>query len=78
MVTTPATRASAAAAMYAGTNNLLRDVPRNKIRAFEENLYLALDARHKDILENFRNGKLDNADLDKLKSLAAEISNQVK
>ncbi len=66
------------AAMYAGTNNLLRDIPRNKVRAFEENLYLALDARYKDILENFRNGKLENADLDKLKSLAAEISNQVK
>ncbi len=66
------------AAMYAGTNNLLRNVPRNKVREFEENLYLALDARHADILENFRKGKLDNADLDTLKTVAAEIANQLK
>ena len=66
------------ALMYAGTNNLLRDVPRNKVREFEENLYLALDARHSDILDNFRKGKLENADLEILKTVAAEIAKQLK
>ena len=66
------------ALMYAGTNNLLRDVPRNKVREFEENLYLALDARHSDILDNFRKGKLENADLETLKTVAAEIAKQLK
>ncbi len=66
------------AAMYAGSSNLLKDVPVNKVRAFEEAFYLALDTRHKDILENFRKGKLENADLAKIKELAAEITQQVK
>jgi F-type H+/Na+-transporting ATPase subunit alpha len=74
----PVTVEKQVAAMYCGTNNLLRNVPVNKVKAFEEALYMALDARHKNILENFRNGKLDNADLATLKDLAAEITNQVK
>ena len=66
------------AAMYCGSTNLLRNVPVNKVRAFEEALYLALDARHKDILENFRKGKLESADLATMKTLCDEIANQVK
>jgi F-type H+/Na+-transporting ATPase subunit alpha len=66
------------AAIYCGSNNLLRDVPLNKIGAFEEALYLSLDASHKGLLENLRKGKLEAADLDTLKTLAAEISKQVK
>jgi F-type H+/Na+-transporting ATPase subunit alpha len=64
--------------MYCGTNNLLRNVPVNKVKAFEEAFYMALDARHKNILENLRKGKLENDDLATLKSLAEEITNQVK
>ncbi len=66
------------AAMYAGSNNLLSLLPLNKVRAFEESFYLALETRHKDILENFRKGKLENADLATVKALAAEVVSQVK
>ena len=66
------------AAMYVGTNNLLNGLPLNKVKAFEESFYLALDARHKGILDNFRKGKLENADLAAVKALAAEIVAQVK
>ena len=66
------------AAMYAGSNNLLSKLPLNKVRAFEESFYLALETRHKDILENFRKGKLENADLATVKALAAEVVSQVK
>ncbi|NJN33763.1 MAG: F0F1 ATP synthase subunit alpha [Saprospiraceae bacterium] len=74
----PVTVEKQVAAMYCGTNNLLRNVPVNKVKAFEEALYMALDTRHKGILDNFRKGKLDDADLKTLKDLAAEVANQVK
>ena len=66
------------AAMYVGTNNLLRDLPINKVRAFEEALYTALDTSHKGILDNFRAGKLNDADLATLKQVAADIVRIVK
>jgi F-type H+-transporting ATPase subunit alpha len=66
------------AIIYLGTNNLLRNLPANKVRAFEETFFAVLDARHKDILENFRKGKLENADLEQLKAVAEEVINTVK
>jgi F-type H+/Na+-transporting ATPase subunit alpha len=66
------------ASMYVGTNNLLRDLPLNKVKAFEEAFYTALDTGHKGILENFRKGKLENADLDMLKKVAADVIRTVK
>jgi F-type H+/Na+-transporting ATPase subunit alpha len=66
------------ASMYIGSNNLLRDLPLNKVRAFEEALYTALDAGHKGMLENFRKGKLENDDLATLKQVAADVVRMVK
>jgi F-type H+-transporting ATPase subunit alpha len=66
------------AIIYLGTNNLLRNLPANKVRAFEDTFFTVLDARHKDILENFRKGKLENADLAQLKAVAEEVINTVK
>jgi F-type H+/Na+-transporting ATPase subunit alpha len=66
------------ASMYIGTNNLLRDLPLNKVKAFEEAFYIALDASHKGLLDNLRKGKLENDDLAALKQLAAEIVRTVK
>jgi F-type H+-transporting ATPase subunit alpha len=66
------------AIIYLGVNNLLRDLPSNKVRSFEETFFAVLDARHKDILENFRKGKLENADLEQLKAVAKEVINTVK
>jgi F-type H+/Na+-transporting ATPase subunit alpha len=66
------------ASMYVGTNNLLRDLPLNKVKAFEEAFYTALDTGHKGILENFRKGKLENADLDMLKKVASDVIRTVK
>jgi F-type H+/Na+-transporting ATPase subunit alpha len=64
--------------MYVGSNNLLRELPLNKVRAFEEAFYIALDAGHKGILENLRNGKLDNADLATLKQVTADVIRTIK
>jgi F-type H+/Na+-transporting ATPase subunit alpha len=66
------------AAIYCGTNNLLRDLPVNKVRAFEEAYYTALDTSHKGILDNLRAGKLIDADLATLKQVAADIIRIVK
>jgi F-type H+/Na+-transporting ATPase subunit alpha len=66
------------AAMYVGSNNLLRELPLNKVRAFEEAFYIALDAGHKGILENLRNGKLENADLAMLKQITADVIRTIK
>jgi F-type H+/Na+-transporting ATPase subunit alpha len=74
----PVTVEKQVAGMYLGTNNLLRDVPVNKVGEFESAFYLQLERRHKDVLENFRKGKLENADLDKVKKLAAELAAQFK
>jgi F-type H+/Na+-transporting ATPase subunit alpha len=66
------------ASIYCGTNNLLRDLPVNKVRAFEEAYYTALDTSHKGILDNLRAGKLNDADLATLKQVAADIIRVVK
>ena len=66
------------ASMYVGTNNLLRELPLNKVRAFEEAFYIALDTSHKNILENLRKGKLENDDLAMLKQVTADVIRTVK
>ena len=66
------------ASMYVGSNNLLRELPLNKVRAFEEAFYIALDASHKGILENLRKGKLENEDLAMLKQITAEVIRTIK
>ena len=39
---------------------------------------LNLEQRHKEVLENFRKGKYDDADLQKVEALAKELSAQFK
>ncbi|MCB0047111.1 MAG: F0F1 ATP synthase subunit alpha [Caldilineaceae bacterium] len=66
------------AIIYLGTQGLLKDVPVNQVRNFEENFNNSLAQRHPNVLENLRKGKLEDTDLDTLKSLAAELSAQYK
>ncbi len=66
------------AIIYLGVNNLLRDLPANKVRAFEEAFFAVMDARHANILENFRKGKLDDADLAEVRKVSEEVINTVK
>lgn len=74
----PVTVEKQVASIFVGTNNLLRELPLNKVKDFESSLHTALESRYPAILENFRKGKLENADLDTLKQLAAEVLNAVK
>ncbi|MBP7272254.1 MAG: F0F1 ATP synthase subunit alpha [Saprospiraceae bacterium] len=66
------------AIIYLGTNNLMRDVPVNKIREFEEIFLTTLEKRNPSVLDNLRAGKFEDADLNILKTLASEMSGQYK
>jgi F-type H+/Na+-transporting ATPase subunit alpha len=66
------------AIIYLGTNGLLRDIPVNKVRAFENDFLTTLEQKYPAILDNFRKGKLEDSDLATVRTLAAEVSNQYK
>jgi F-type H+/Na+-transporting ATPase subunit alpha len=66
------------ALIYLGTNNLLRDVPMDKIREFEDIFLIKMEQQYADILEEFRKGKLEEASLTKMKALAADLTQQYK
>lgn len=66
------------AMIYLGTNNLLKDVPVEKIKDFESLVMTELDTKFPQVLENFRKGKLDDADLKVLKDVATDLSSQYR
>jgi F-type H+/Na+-transporting ATPase subunit alpha len=70
----PLTVEKQVAIIYLGSNNLLRTVPVNKVREFEDMFLTTLGQKQPGILENFRKGKLEEADLAVLKVLAAEVA----
>ncbi len=74
----PVTVEKQVAIIYLGTNGLLKDVPVNKVREFEEIFLNTLEQKHPEVLDTFREGKLTDEATDTLKTLAAEISTQFK
>ena len=66
------------AIIYLGTNGLLKDVPVNKVREFEDLFLTTLEGRYPAVLDAFRAGKLENDDLAKVREVAAELTNQFK
>ncbi len=62
------------AIIYLGTLNLLKDIPVDKVKDFENVLHATLEQSHPNILENFRNGKLEEDDLKVLKDIARDLS----
>ena len=72
----PLSVAKQIASVYAGTKNLLRNVPLDKVREFETDYLLSLEKRFPDVLEKLseRKGKM-TPDLEKvLKEVAAEAA----
>ncbi|MCB0649601.1 MAG: F0F1 ATP synthase subunit alpha, partial [Saprospiraceae bacterium] len=66
------------AIIYLGTNGLLRDVPVDKVSEFEEMFLTEMEKQHQSILDNFRKGKLNEDDLEVVKTIAANLSKQYK
>jgi F-type H+-transporting ATPase subunit alpha len=62
------------AILYLGTKGLLRNVPVNKVRAFESEYLDYLDAKHRDILDQIKAGKIDDSITSVLEQVAKELS----
>ncbi len=62
------------AIIYLGTFGKLRNVPVNKISEFENSYLVTLEKRHPEILQNFKAGKLDKEDTQRIEALAEELS----
>lgn len=62
------------AILYLGTKGLLRKVPVNKVRAFESEYLDYLDAKHRDILDQIKAGKIDDSITSVLEQVAKELS----
>ena len=66
------------AIIYLGTKGLLRDVPVNKVREFEEVFLTTLERQSPAILAEFKAGKLEDVSLKAVEKLAGEIASQYK
>ena len=66
------------AIIYAGSKNLLKDVPMDKVKEFEGDYLAFLKAKHSDVLATIKSGKLTEAVTDVLENVAKEISAKYK
>ena len=64
------------AVLYAGTKNLMRNVPVNKIKAFEAEYLQQLEVRHPEVLAGLKAGKLDDTITGALETVAKELGNK--
>ncbi|PKD21713.1 ATP synthase subunit alpha [Salegentibacter salinarum] len=66
------------AIIYAGSKNLLKDVPVEKVKEFERDYLEFLDTKHRDVLDTLKAGKLTDEVTDTLVSVAKELSAKYK
>jgi len=66
------------AIIYCGTMALLKDIPVNKVKEFEKEYLEYLDLKHRDILDNLRDGILTNDITRILEKVAAELVSKYK
>jgi len=64
------------AIIYCGAKGLLRSVPVNKVKEFEESFLAVMETSHKNILEDLRAGKLTDEVTTTLEKVAAEVATQ--
>ncbi|MDG2151050.1 MAG: F0F1 ATP synthase subunit alpha, partial [Polaribacter sp.] len=62
------------AIIYAGSKNLLKDVPVNQVKKFERDYIDYLNAKHRDTLDVLKSGKLTAETIAVLEAAAKEIS----
>lgn len=66
------------AIIYLGTQGLLRNVPVDKVKDFEEVFLMTMERNEAATLENIRKGKLDDEIIATLKRVGSEIAAQYK
>ena len=64
------------AIIYLGTKGLLKDVPVDSIKDFEEQFLIRMEQNHADALELFRQGKLDDEAVKTVETVASDIAKQ--
>ena len=62
------------AIIYAGSKNLLRNVPVNKVKEFEKDFLEFLNAKHRATLDALKAGKLTDEITDVIETVAKEVS----
>ena len=62
------------AMIYAGSKNLLKNVPVHRVKEFEIDYLEFLKAKHNDVLQTLKSGKLNDEVLATLEDVAKEIS----
>ncbi|TXK72648.1 F0F1 ATP synthase subunit alpha [Mesonia sp. HuA40] len=66
------------AIVYAGSKNLLKEVPVDRVKEFEKEYLEFLDAKHRDVLDTLKAGKLTDETLDVMTKVAKELSGKYK
>ncbi len=66
------------AIIYAGSKNLLRDVPVEKVKEFERDYIEFLNAKHRDVLDALKSGKLTDEVIDTLTAVAKDLSGKYR
>jgi F-type H+-transporting ATPase subunit alpha len=62
------------AIIYCGTMGLLKDVPREKVKSFENEFIELLDHKYRDVLDKLRDGILNNDITGVLEKVATELT----
>ncbi|RBA29808.1 F0F1 ATP synthase subunit alpha [Flavobacterium tibetense] len=73
-VNDPYTVEDQVAIIYAGSKNLLRKVPVEKVKEFEKDFLAYLNAKHRDTLDALKSGKFDDSITEVLEKAAKEVS----
>jgi len=66
------------AIIYLGTQGLIREVPVRRVKEFEEAFLMELEAKHPDVLADFKKGGLSEQSIKKVTDLAASMVPQYK
>ena len=64
------------AIIYAGSKNLLKNIPVDKIKSFEKNYIEKLNTSHRKVLDEIKAGKLTDEVINTLENVAKELSVQ--
>ena len=64
------------AIIYCGTKGLLQKVPVDKVKDFESEYLFFLKQNHKEVLQNLKQGKLLDADMETLKKVALDFASK--
>ena len=66
------------AIIYLGTNGLIKDVPVNRVREFEDHFLMEMETKFPDVLAEFKKGNLPDEGIKKAVELAKQLIPQYK